>query len=125
MFLSNLKNISINARKKNIQNIKKYSNELKSYIEILQNGGSSNGIDTFIRLLESEVKPFLNKLQNLNKSDDELAKLKQSLTVLKSILETIFNELNSLDDSALKELENLPSIIQNMNDIINKRLQTL
>jgi DNA repair ATPase RecN len=125
MFLSNLKNISINARKKNIQNIKKYSNELKSYIEILQNGGSSNGIDTFIRLLESEVKPFLNKLQNLNKSDDELVKLKQSLTVLKSILETIFNELNSLDDSALKELENLPSIIQNMNDIINKRLQTL
>jgi len=125
MFLSNLKNISINARKKNIQNIKKYSNELKSYIEILQNGGSSNGIDTFIRLLETEVKPFLNKLQNLNKSDDELAKLKQSLTILKSILETIFNELNSLDDSALKELENLPSIIQNMNDIINKRLQTL
>lgn len=125
MFLSNIKNISINVRKKNIPNIKKYSDELKTYINILQNGGSSDSLNTFVQLLESEIQPFINKLENVNKSSDDLDKLKKSLSLLKSILERIFNELNSLDDSALKELENLPSIIKNMNEIINKRIQTL
>jgi hypothetical protein len=121
MFLSNLKNISINIRKKNISNIKKYSDELKLYIEVLQNGGSSNGVEVLTRLLETEVRPVINKLKI---SDSELEKIKKTLFVIKSILTNLFDELNSLDDKQIKELEKLPNIIKEMNNLVDKRLQT-